>query len=701
MQLDDRRFINLLHQLMLRPRVPGVYQDSVAQMILDNFRKDSSVNDKLMTMRILVRSLDIGGISHETALLSINCLQNLLTDDNALLRLHALKTLTQLAIHIPELCPIVVLCIRQKCIVDQRASIRQQCGESLLALYSSKNETDSISEQVILDIIKLLLKDRNLNVFAQGLRCFMEVCPYQFDLVHGYYYRCCIQIIDMQPWDQISTLDFLQHYCRNTMELYKSSIDTQQSSDQIHTAQSESRSQAVIQSIDDMMQEQTVQSQMKLMMNSLWLLLHSKNKAVCLKSMELIYNCSDMHQLLLPRILSLLQNQKSNYQQLAASLLYDMVMNQSIFLTLEQLRSLLYQYVLNKMQPRVESIVVQVIKHCGSKDFIEQILRQDCVPILKLLHPLHTMKMLDMIRAIFDCSPQFCLQLLLSVIDIARDVSIREHSIIFVLENFDSIASERRDEICRRLLIASIESESQNESLLSSVLNVCASYLVNAQVCALYCELLLFQWQKWNLTLKQQLIISISALQDGDGSKFNVNLLLRLIKLINSESSYHKSLLIQQLQAIQKFPKLGATQCLYIVQQPELVMQEVVGYKFESLLFSDSKCERSSLKMDPWTKSPVDPSVRSASHDFVRNLVINPPSAPNSRQASPVLVRADQPQDSDIYQDLEDFLADSNNPGQQAVDIEDQEEMERLSDGDDGEEYDDGDLQDEREQLIV
>ncbi|KAI3638304.1 hypothetical protein MIR68_003915 [Amoeboaphelidium protococcarum] len=446
MQQDDRRFINLLDQLMLRPRVPGVHQDSVAQLILDNFRKVSSVNDKLMTMRILVRSLDIGGISHETALLSINSLQNLLTDGNALLTLHALKTLTQLAVHIPELCPIAVLCI--------------------------------------------------------------------------------------------------------------------------------------------------------------------------------------------------------------------------------------------------------------SKDIIEQILRQDCVPILKLQHPLHTMKVLDIIRAIFDISPEFCLQLLLSVIDIARNISIRERSIIIVLENFDSISSERRDEICQRFLIASIES--QDDSLLSSVLNVCSLHLVNSQVCALYCELLLFQWQKWNLTLKQQLIISICALQNGDNSKFNGSLQQGLIKLINNESSYHKPLLIKQLQSVQKFPKLGTVQCLFIEQLPELVMQEVMGYKFESLIFSDSEFKKASLKMDPWTLSPVDPSVRSASQDIVRNLMITPPSAPNSRQASPVLVRAEQPQNNDIYQDLEDFLADSNNPSYKAVDIEGQEE--RFSDGcGDGEEYDDedGDLQDEREQLIV
>jgi AP-3 complex subunit beta len=74
--------------------------------------------------------------------------------------------------------------------------------------------TDSEQEGALVEMVSVLLGDREPMVLASACFAFNEVCPDRFDLIHQQYRKLCHLLADLDEWGQTQALALLTRYAR-------------------------------------------------------------------------------------------------------------------------------------------------------------------------------------------------------------------------------------------------------------------------------------------------------------------------------------------------------------------------------------------------------------------------------------------------------------------------------------------------------
>jgi AP-3 complex subunit beta len=73
---------------------------------------------------------------------------------------------------------------------------------------------DAEQEGALVEMVGVLLGDREPMVLASACFAFNEVCPDRFDLVHQQYRKLCHLLADLDEWGQTQALALLTRYAR-------------------------------------------------------------------------------------------------------------------------------------------------------------------------------------------------------------------------------------------------------------------------------------------------------------------------------------------------------------------------------------------------------------------------------------------------------------------------------------------------------
>lgn len=146
----------------------------------------------------------------DLALLSINTFQKDLTDSNPLIRAMALRVLS--GIKVPMIGNIVVLAIK-KCAADISPYVRKVAALAIPKCY----DLDPSHLSSLIEIIVTLLRDRSSLSIGSVAVAFEAVCPTRLDLLHKHYRRLCKTLVDVDEWGQIDLLALLLRYSRTML----------------------------------------------------------------------------------------------------------------------------------------------------------------------------------------------------------------------------------------------------------------------------------------------------------------------------------------------------------------------------------------------------------------------------------------------------------------------------------------------------
>ncbi|PBK79829.1 hypothetical protein ARMGADRAFT_1021326 [Armillaria gallica] len=146
----------------------------------------------------------------DLALLSINTFQKDLTDSNPLIRAMALRVLS--GIKVPMIGNIVVLAIK-KCAADISPYVRKVAALAIPKCY----DLDPSHLSSLIEIIVTLLRDRSSLSIGSVAVAFDAVCPTRLDLLHKHYRRLCKTLVDVDEWGQIDLLALLLRYSRTML----------------------------------------------------------------------------------------------------------------------------------------------------------------------------------------------------------------------------------------------------------------------------------------------------------------------------------------------------------------------------------------------------------------------------------------------------------------------------------------------------
>ncbi|KAJ3510883.1 hypothetical protein NLJ89_g4416 [Agrocybe chaxingu] len=146
----------------------------------------------------------------DLALLSINTFQRDLGDSNPLIRGMALRVLS--GIKVPMVGSLVVLAIK-KCAADVSPYVRKCAALAVPKCY----ELDSTHLPALIQIITTLLQDRSPLSLGAVAVAFEAICPTRLDLLHVHYRRLCKILVDIDEWGQVEMINLLLRYARTML----------------------------------------------------------------------------------------------------------------------------------------------------------------------------------------------------------------------------------------------------------------------------------------------------------------------------------------------------------------------------------------------------------------------------------------------------------------------------------------------------
>ncbi|KAH3672243.1 hypothetical protein WICMUC_004338 [Wickerhamomyces mucosus] len=181
--------------------------EDASQFFTDVVKNVSSSNLKIRKL-VYTYLLRYADKENDLALLSINAIQKSLGDKNEQVRSLAIRVMSE--IKIGSIYPIVLLGIK-KCVNDQSPLVRQSAAISLVKLFNNYGES---SKDELVESIKKLLKDTNVNVLGSTILAYRDICPNNFDLLHGHYRRFISLLDEFDDWSQIYTIEIFTNYAR-------------------------------------------------------------------------------------------------------------------------------------------------------------------------------------------------------------------------------------------------------------------------------------------------------------------------------------------------------------------------------------------------------------------------------------------------------------------------------------------------------
>ncbi|XP_024029469.1 AP3-complex subunit beta-A isoform X1 [Morus notabilis] len=152
------------------------------------------------------------------ALLSINCFQKDLGDQNPLVRAWALRTMAGIRLHV--IAPIVLVAVG-KCARDPSVYVRKCAANALPKLHDLRLEENATA---IEEIVGILLSDRSPSVVGAAAAAFASVCPNNLPLIGRNFQRLCEILPDVEEWGQIILIGSLLRYTVARHGLVRESI---------------------------------------------------------------------------------------------------------------------------------------------------------------------------------------------------------------------------------------------------------------------------------------------------------------------------------------------------------------------------------------------------------------------------------------------------------------------------------------------
>lgn len=146
----------------------------------------------------------------ETALLSINSIQKLLSLKNIRLRCLAIKTLS--TIRIGSVVPILLLSVK-KVTSDSSSAVRLAAAVAI----GNAMEIEGIDKKKLFGLLSTLLGDPDTRVVETSIKiyfCVRDNVAKRWEPIHGNYRRFCHLLPEMDEWAQGLLIDLLTDYCR-------------------------------------------------------------------------------------------------------------------------------------------------------------------------------------------------------------------------------------------------------------------------------------------------------------------------------------------------------------------------------------------------------------------------------------------------------------------------------------------------------
>lgn len=239
------------------------------------------------------------------SLLSISAFQKDLLDHSMHVRSLALRILS--SIRIPAINPVVMVAIK-KASTDMSSVVRKTAAISLSQAHSISG-TDNDME-LITGLLHQFLGDRSPEVVGAAALSFMEICPSRVDLVHKHFRKICRSLVDSDEWGQVVLLHMLLRYARTQFKNPDAAKPTAEEKDKAKDEKkakkaaakdsddsddsSSSDSDDEIANLGDSI---SMDSDHRLLLNSVRPLFMSLNRAVIIGAASLYFHCAPKEEL--------------------------------------------------------------------------------------------------------------------------------------------------------------------------------------------------------------------------------------------------------------------------------------------------------------------------------------------------------------------------------------------------------------------
>ena len=292
-----------------------------------------SVEVKKLVYVFIMHYADHDNNCREMALLSVNSFQKDLADKNELIRALALRTMT--SIRVKDIIHLQLMAV-QKCTMDSSAYVRKTAAHALSKIYN----LDAGLQEDLITLIDKLLNDRSAMVVGSAMFAYQEVCPDRYDLIHPIFRRLCNSIVDVDEWGQVGIISVLTRYARTYFvrpNIVIHSSEETEHSDPITTLPSakdlksfydsgEDESEDRVEQVDTVeLASVPMEPDHRMLLNCCLPLLRSRNSAVVLGVVSLLWNCGKRSRLAMENIVSslvrlLFQSREVQYYALTAIL---------------------------------------------------------------------------------------------------------------------------------------------------------------------------------------------------------------------------------------------------------------------------------------------------------------------------------------------------------------------------------------------
>mmetsp|Transcript_27495 Transcript_27495/g.38256 ORF Transcript_27495/g.38256 Transcript_27495/m.38256 type:complete len:840 (+) Transcript_27495:106-2625(+) len=178
--------------------VSGCFPDVVKLVVCQN------LDVKKLVYIFLVHYAEL---QPDNALLAINRFQRELNDPNQLIRAQALRVMS--SIRLKMITQIVVMAI-QTAAGDISPYVKKTAAHAIPKVYS----LDRDHKDALVDIIGVLLNDKNPNVVGSAVNAWTEVCPDNFEIIHKNFRKICNLLAQTDEWGQVSIVNMLCRYAR-------------------------------------------------------------------------------------------------------------------------------------------------------------------------------------------------------------------------------------------------------------------------------------------------------------------------------------------------------------------------------------------------------------------------------------------------------------------------------------------------------
>ena len=177
----------------------------------------SNLEIRKMVYIFLIQYADHNDACRELCLLSINGFQRGLGDGEQLIRALALRVMS--SIRVMDILQIQILAI-QKCAKDTSPYVRKCAANAICKVFpfcsTNNDDGDHEAQSLLRDVVKHLLEeDVSTMVLTSAMIAFHETCfPNNLEILHQSFRKLCHLLTDMDEWGQVICMEVLMTYCR-------------------------------------------------------------------------------------------------------------------------------------------------------------------------------------------------------------------------------------------------------------------------------------------------------------------------------------------------------------------------------------------------------------------------------------------------------------------------------------------------------